>query len=161
MGDGLVAPPLGPHAAVPWATDGILASQLGPRSRPAASTRALVAGVLRQVFSDAVSPDRTVASPRRGAVVQADARRWSPATTRPRSRSGGRANRSDWIPSACDRRWRRVRRRDQMAEVAVPRELFGPILDRITRLRPPDPAHVDARRARWRGIGGRGAPGMR
>ena len=28
----------------------------------------------------------------------------------------------------------------QMAEVAVPRELFGRILDRITRLRPPDPA---------------------
>jgi hypothetical protein len=28
----------------------------------------------------------------------------------------------------------------QMAEVAVPRELFGRILDRIARLRPPDPA---------------------
>jgi hypothetical protein len=27
----------------------------------------------------------------------------------------------------------------QMAEVAVPRELFGRILDRIRRLRPPDP----------------------
>ena len=26
----------------------------------------------------------------------------------------------------------------QMAEVAVPRELFGRILDRIARLRPPD-----------------------
>jgi len=33
----------------------------------------------------------------------------------------------------------------QMAEVAVPRELFGRILDRIARLRPPDPAHADAR----------------
>jgi enoyl-CoA hydratase/carnithine racemase len=29
---------------------------------------------------------------------------------------------------------------DLMAEVAVPRELFGRILDRIARLRPPDPA---------------------
>jgi len=28
----------------------------------------------------------------------------------------------------------------QMAEVAVPRELFGRLLDRIARLRPPDPA---------------------
>ena len=28
----------------------------------------------------------------------------------------------------------------QMAEVAVPRELFGDILTRIARLRPPDPA---------------------
>ena len=28
----------------------------------------------------------------------------------------------------------------QMAEVAVPRELFGRVLDRIARLRPPDPA---------------------
>src|SRR3989442_14045940 len=28
----------------------------------------------------------------------------------------------------------------QMAEVAVPRELFGRILDRIAKLRPPDPA---------------------
>jgi len=28
----------------------------------------------------------------------------------------------------------------QMAEVAVPRELFGRILGRIARLRPPDPA---------------------
>jgi hypothetical protein len=28
----------------------------------------------------------------------------------------------------------------QMAEVTVPRELFGRILDRIARLRPPDPA---------------------
>lgn len=28
----------------------------------------------------------------------------------------------------------------QMAEVAVPRELFGRILPRIARLRPPDPA---------------------
>jgi hypothetical protein len=28
----------------------------------------------------------------------------------------------------------------QMAEVAVPRELFGRILARIARLRPPDPA---------------------
>jgi hypothetical protein len=28
----------------------------------------------------------------------------------------------------------------QMAEVAVTRELFSRILDRITRLRPPDPA---------------------
>ena len=28
----------------------------------------------------------------------------------------------------------------QMAEVAVPRELFGRILERIARLRPPDPA---------------------
>jgi hypothetical protein len=28
----------------------------------------------------------------------------------------------------------------QMAEVAVPRELFGCILARIARLRPPDPA---------------------
>jgi hypothetical protein len=28
----------------------------------------------------------------------------------------------------------------QMAEVAVPRELFRGILDRIARLRPPDPA---------------------
>jgi hypothetical protein len=28
----------------------------------------------------------------------------------------------------------------QMAEVEVPRELFGRILDRIARLRPPDPA---------------------
>ncbi len=28
----------------------------------------------------------------------------------------------------------------QMAEVAVPRELFGRILDRIARLRPPDMA---------------------
>ena len=29
----------------------------------------------------------------------------------------------------------------QMAEVAVPRELFDRILDRIAKLRPPDPAH--------------------
>ena len=28
----------------------------------------------------------------------------------------------------------------QMTEVAVPRELFGRILERIARLRPPDPA---------------------
>ena len=28
----------------------------------------------------------------------------------------------------------------QMAEVAVPRELFGRLLDRIGGLRPPDPA---------------------
>jgi hypothetical protein len=28
----------------------------------------------------------------------------------------------------------------QMAEVAVPRELLGRILERIARLRPPDPA---------------------
>jgi hypothetical protein len=28
----------------------------------------------------------------------------------------------------------------QMAEVAVPRALFGRILERIARLRPPDPA---------------------
>ena len=28
----------------------------------------------------------------------------------------------------------------QMAEVAMPRELFGHLLDRIARLRPPDPA---------------------
>ena len=28
----------------------------------------------------------------------------------------------------------------QMAEVAVPRELFGNLLDRIARLRRPDPA---------------------
>src|SRR5262249_44289077 len=40
----------------------------------------------------------------------------------------------------------------QMAEVAVPRELFGRLLNRIARLRPPDPAPC------WRSKGCRGGP---
>ena len=49
----------------------------------------------------------------------------------------------------------------QMAEVAVPRELFGRILERIARLRPPDPAHADARRVQRKAAGGRAASGVR
>lgn len=44
-----------------------------------------------------------------------------------------------------------------MAEFAVPQELFRRLLDRISRLRPPDRPDADARRAGCRGIGGRGA----
>jgi Transposase DDE domain group 1 len=49
----------------------------------------------------------------------------------------------------------------QMAEVAVPRELFGHILERIARLRPPDRSHADAQRVQRKAAGGRAASGVR
>ena len=48
----------------------------------------------------------------------------------------------------------------QMAEVAVPRELFGRILDRIARLRPPDPAPCCRSKGATEAAGGRATPGI-